>query len=191
MKIFVEVDNFRAPAGYYFLPDTALNRIGQPFFLPDINNPLTAFPALAVRISRLGKNIAEKFAHRYIDAVALAVVFRDENMLRILQQDHHPWTAAVSYDGVVNQSRWIPLSAETPFESFHATVMCNGNPAASFAADKLLVSPEYLVSKLSEFHKFCQGDIILTGSPCGFAARYNDCITGSLNGEALLRFNVK
>ena len=53
--------------------DSALLVNRKPFFIPDETNNPVAFPALALRVCRLGKHIAPRFANRYYDAVAPAL----------------------------------------------------------------------------------------------------------------------
>ncbi|MCQ2342353.1 MAG: hypothetical protein MJZ75_02510 [Paludibacteraceae bacterium] len=50
--------------------DASLLNQRKPFFVPDWSSDMRYTPCLVVRISRLGKCIADKFAHRYYDAVA-------------------------------------------------------------------------------------------------------------------------
>lgn len=56
------------------IADSTLSLPGRPVFLPDISGvgEWKAQPLLAVRICRLGKNVAEKFATRYFDALTVA-----------------------------------------------------------------------------------------------------------------------
>ena len=53
-----------------FHPDSALVLQGRPLFMPEEGEGWQAQICLAVKISRLGKNISEKFAPRYYDAVS-------------------------------------------------------------------------------------------------------------------------
>ena len=51
--------------------DSALLKNHKPFFLPDWTERVDYEAQLVVRISRLGKGIPERFAHRYYDAVTV------------------------------------------------------------------------------------------------------------------------
>ena len=53
----------------FLKPDSALLKDGKPFFIPDFSKQVDYETELVVRISRLGKNIAPRFAHRYYDAI--------------------------------------------------------------------------------------------------------------------------
>ncbi|MBR1387607.1 MAG: fumarylacetoacetate hydrolase family protein [Alloprevotella sp.] len=191
MKIFVAVDNVVSAGAYYILPDTALNRVGQPFFLPDIDMAMTAFPTLAVRIGRLGKNIAEQFACRYIDSVAVAVLFRNESLLQQLRAEALPWSSALAYDGVLNVSEWHTVSADSPLASVDWSVRHNEISVPSFSVSALVQSPEQLVARLSRNHKLCVGDVVVVATSHPFACRYNDEISGFLQQAEAMRFRVK
>lgn len=55
--------------------DASLLQGRKPMFLPDWSEDVRMSPCLVVRISRLGKCIAPKFASRYYDAVAPGLDF--------------------------------------------------------------------------------------------------------------------
>jgi 2-keto-4-pentenoate hydratase/2-oxohepta-3-ene-1,7-dioic acid hydratase in catechol pathway len=55
----------------FMKPDTALLKDGKPFMLPDFSNEIHYETELVVKINRLGKNIAERFAHRYYDEITV------------------------------------------------------------------------------------------------------------------------
>ena len=57
----------------YLKPDSALLVNNKPFFLPDFADTIVAKPCLIARIEKMGRNIAEKFADRYYDAVAFGM----------------------------------------------------------------------------------------------------------------------
>ena len=53
----------------FMKPDSAILKDGKPFFIPDFSNEIHYETELVVRINRLGKNIAPRFANRYYDSV--------------------------------------------------------------------------------------------------------------------------
>ena len=54
-------------------PDSALLKDSKPFFIPDFCEQVDYETEMVVRICRLGKNISERFAHRYYDAVTVGI----------------------------------------------------------------------------------------------------------------------
>lgn len=59
--------------------DSAQQRNGQAWFVPDTYERPVALVCPVVRISRLGTHISQKFAGRYYDSVAAACVFMPES----------------------------------------------------------------------------------------------------------------
>ena len=60
----------------FLKPDSAILKDGKPFFIPDFSNEVHYETEVVVRICRLGKNIAPRFAHRYYDAVTVGIDVR-------------------------------------------------------------------------------------------------------------------
>ena len=57
----------------FLMPDSALLRNNQPFFYPDFSNDIHYEVEIVVKINRLGKNIAAKFAHRYYNEIGIGI----------------------------------------------------------------------------------------------------------------------
>ena len=56
---------------WYEIPDSSIIRSGNPFFVPDFDQRFIALPSVAVKICRLGKSVAPRFASRYYDEITL------------------------------------------------------------------------------------------------------------------------
>lgn len=63
-------------------PDSALLKDSKPFFIPDFSQQVDYETELVVRINRLGKNIAPRFASRYYDAVTVGIDFTARDLQR-------------------------------------------------------------------------------------------------------------
>ena len=66
----------------FMKPDSAILKDGKPFFIPDFSNEIHYETELVVRINRLGKNIAPRFANRYYDAVTVGIDFTARDLQR-------------------------------------------------------------------------------------------------------------
>lgn len=77
MKVLVfdrcSTGDFSENTGAEMIPDSAIIKDGKPFFIPASAPGWRYFCGVAVRVCRLGKNVSEKFAPRYIDAYAPCV----------------------------------------------------------------------------------------------------------------------
>ncbi len=78
--------------------DSCLLNGRKPFFMPDWSEAVGVTPCMILRVSRLGKEIAPKFADRYYDAVAPGEDFVALDRLREAEETGKPWTKALAFD---------------------------------------------------------------------------------------------
>lgn len=79
----------------------------KPFFTPDWTQDLRMTPCIVVRVSRLGKEIAAKFAPRYYDAVANGIDFVAWDKMQAAQQEGKSWTEAIAFDYSLAVGTWL------------------------------------------------------------------------------------
>lgn len=73
--------------------DSSLLVNRKPFFVPDWSDDVRMTPCVVLRVSRMGKNIASRFASRYYDAVAPGLNMQAADLLA--QGD---WTMGWAFD---------------------------------------------------------------------------------------------
>ena len=115
----------------YTMPDTAIHINKRPFFIPPYAEPCLCQYEVALRISRLGKNIGQRWAHRYYDAVTLVANMHTPSL---------PPSQGYGFDDAVSIGEWQPLDTLTPEQQ---------ERAAS------------LIAEASRFFTLRQGDILL------------------------------
>ena len=172
--------------------DSALLTHGKPMFKPDFTSEMSGVPYLALRISRMGKSIASRFAHRYYDAVGVAVDFTAEDVLRQLKKEGEPWEKAKSFDGSVCMGAWQELGDANNLTGIEISLSVNGEERSTAVVDNLQEEVGRVIEGVSRFFTIRQGDILLYGKPADKAlVEVNDHITGLLNGQVLTEFNIK
>ena len=67
--------------------DSALLTGGKPFFIPDFTERCEYETEIVVRISRLGRSIAPRWAHRYYDAVTVGIDFTARDLQQRLRAE--------------------------------------------------------------------------------------------------------
>lgn len=97
MKI-VGITYYDGNASVVLKSDSSLLVNRKPLFVPDWLHELQALPCWVLRVSRLGKCIAPRFASRYYDAVAAGVDFFSADKLREALAEGRPWTEAVAFE---------------------------------------------------------------------------------------------
>ncbi len=101
MKIFRIIENRIAGNDgicWYMLPDSAIVRTDNPWFVPDFDDEFRLYPVFAVRIDRLGKSVSPKYAPRYYNEAAICMTAYAQNLLHRLREKGLPWDYAVSFD---------------------------------------------------------------------------------------------
>lgn len=91
------------------LPDSALGRNRQPWFVPDFGDNWRASTAMAVRIGRLGKGVRLKFARRYFDAMTL---------LWVPETDGVECAVLDCMDGAAVPGEWLPIPDDADLNEF-------------------------------------------------------------------------
>ena len=79
--------------------DSSMTVNRKPLFVPEAIGDLRVLPCWVLRVSRLGKCIAERYASRYYDAVAAGLDFFGADMLQAAKIGGRPWTEAVAFEG--------------------------------------------------------------------------------------------
>ena len=78
--------------------DSSLLKDGKPFFIPDFSSEVHYETEIVVRIDRLGKNIAERFAHRYYNEVTVGIDFTARDLQNKLRAQGLPWEISKAFD---------------------------------------------------------------------------------------------
>lgn len=172
------------------LADTALLTHGKPVFVPDWGGECTATVCVALRISRLGKSIPQRFAQRYYDAFSIAVKFEMSGMKAELEKAGRAWDMAENFDGAVSCGDFEETSGERP-AGVDILLECGGKECR-FKNGNFGGTADEAIATASEFLSIRQGDIMLLPlCDAVFTAVPNTHITGFANGSKLLEFNIK
>ena len=119
--------------------DSCLLNGRKPLFMPDWTQELGVTECIILRVSRLGKEIAPRFANRYYDAIAPGADFIAMDVAREAQQAGQPWTKALAFDYSLAIGEWT-----------------NGE----WTNGEWLMSPEEAISEVSKVMTIRQGDLI-------------------------------
>jgi 2-keto-4-pentenoate hydratase/2-oxohepta-3-ene-1,7-dioic acid hydratase in catechol pathway len=174
--------------------DSAMLIPGKPFFIPDHLGRIDYEAELVVRICRLGKNISERFAHRYYDAVTVGIDFTARELQQQASRNGLPWTIAKGFDGSAAIGEWVPISEEfrVKSEEFATAISFrldkNGETVQRGNTAYMIHSIDQLISYISRFFTLKTGDLIYTGTPVGVGpVAIGDHLEGWILNEELLK----
>ena len=172
--------------------DSSLLKDGKPFFIPDFSSEMHYETELVVKIDRLGKNIAERFAHRYYNEVTVGIDFTARDLQRRLREQGLPWEISKAFDNSAAIGTFVPLNeaGEVNHLSFHLDI--NGQTVQQGCTEDMLFSVDKIIAYVSRFFTLKIGDLIYTGTPAGIGAVHiGDHLEGYLGDRKLLDFHVR
>ena len=172
--------------------DSSLLKDGKPFFIPDFSEEIHYETEIVVRIDRLGKNIAERFAHRYYNEVTVGIDFTARDLQRKLRSQGLPWEISKAFDNSAVTGTFMPLEQLGKVDnlSFHLDI--NGQKVQEGNTGDMLFSVDKIVAYVSRFFTLKIGDLIYTGTPVGVGpVHIDDLLQGYIGQHKLLDFFVR
>jgi len=192
-KHIEELENERPEEPVIFLkPDTAIVAKKFPFVIPEFSQDVHHEVEILVRICKVGKYIAPKFAHTYYEEIGLGIDFTARDLQQKLKDKGLPWEKAKAFDGSAVVGEFLPKSQFVSTENLTFGLRNNGKLVQEGSTSQMLWKIDEIIAYVSQFFTLKIGDIIFTGTPEGVAAvQPNDVLEGFLEGQSLFRIQVK
>ena len=176
----------------FMKPDTALLKDGKPFLLPDFSDEMHYEAEIVVKVNRLGKTIAERFAHRYYDEITVGIDFTARDLQRKQKELGLPWEIAKSFDNSAAIGEFISKSEFEDIQNINFHLDINESTVQQGNTKDMIYSVDRIISYISRFFTLKIGDLIFTGTPAGIGAvNINDHLQGYIEDRKLLDFRVK
>jgi 2-keto-4-pentenoate hydratase/2-oxohepta-3-ene-1,7-dioic acid hydratase in catechol pathway len=188
-----ELKNERPAEPVIFMkPDSAVLLKQHPFVIPEFSEDIHHEIELIVKISKVGKYIEPKFAHKYYDEISVGIDFTARDLQAKLKEKGLPWEKAKAFDGSAVIGDFLPKSQFVSLENITFELKNNDITVQKGNSDMMLWNIDELISYVSQFFTLKIGDIIFTGTPAGVAVvKPNDVLEGFLEGQKLFRIQVK
>jgi len=176
----------------FMKPDTALLKNNKPFYIPDFTDELHYETELIVKINRLGKNIAPKFAHRYYDEIGLGVDFTARDIQRRLKAEGKPWEVCKAFDNSAVIGNFLPVEQLGNVQDIRFRLDLNGKSVQNGHSADMIFPIDELIAYVSRFFTLKIGDILFTGTPVGVGkVAVGDRLEGYIFDNKMFDFNVK
>lgn len=177
----------------FLKPDSALLRDGKPFFLPDFSDEVHYETELVVRICRLGKHIAPRFAHRYYDAVTVGIDFTARDLQRRFREAGNPWELSKAFDNSAAIGEFVTpdsVGGDVQQLDFHLDI--DGRTVQHGCTADMLFKVDEIIAYVSRYMTLKIGDLLFTGTPAGVGpVSVGQHLQGYLGEDKLLDFYIR
>lgn len=176
----------------FMKPDSAILKDGKPFFIPDFSNEIHYETELVVRICRLGKNIASRFASRYYDAMTIGIDFTARDLQRKFRENGSPWELCKGFDNSAAIGEFIPVEKFFGKENFNFHLTIDGQEVQHGNTADMIFRISDIIAYVSRYVTLKIGDLLFTGTPAGVGPVVpGQHLEGYLENEKLLDFYIR
>jgi acylpyruvate hydrolase len=176
---------------FFMKPDTALLKEGD-FYIPDFSNDVHHEIEVIVRINKVGKNIDEKFVHKYYDEISLGIDFTARDIQEKCKEKGLPWEKAKAFDNSAPiANTWLNVN-DIKLDTLNFKLLKNGKEVQVGNTKDMIFSIDKLIAYVSKFVTLKVGDLIFTGTPEGVGkVNVGDHLEGFIEAEKILDLKVK
>ena len=172
--------------------ESALLLNNKPFFYPDFSTDIQYETEIVVKIDRLGKNIAEKFAERYYRKITVGIDFTARDLQKQCMEKGHPWEIAKSFDNSAAVGAFVNKSDFENLQNINFRLDINGQTVQQGNTKEMILTIDQIISKCSKYFTLKIGDLIYTGTPLGVGqVKINDHLQAYLEDKLVLDFKIK
>jgi len=177
---------------FFLKPDTAIQPKGHPFFIPDFSNNIHFEVELVLKISKNGKNIDEKFAHKYYDEIGIGIDFTARDIQEDCKKNGLPWEKAKGFDGSAQISNEFINKKSLNLEDINFSLNLNNSLMQKGNSKNMIFTFDQIISYISKYYTLRAGDLIYTGTPSGVGkVEIGDSLSCFINGREMLKVNIK
>jgi 2-keto-4-pentenoate hydratase/2-oxohepta-3-ene-1,7-dioic acid hydratase in catechol pathway len=176
----------------FMKPDSAILPAHNPFYIPDFSNDLHYEVELVVKINRLGKHIAPRFAHKYYDEIGLGIDFTARDLQNRLKDKGLPWEKAKAFDGSAVIGDFLPKTDFPDMNAIEFGLKKNQEWVQKGNSEMMLWKIDELIAYVSQFFTLKIGDFIFTGTPAGVGkVSPEDELVGFIGEKKMFEVKVK
>jgi 2-keto-4-pentenoate hydratase/2-oxohepta-3-ene-1,7-dioic acid hydratase in catechol pathway len=176
----------------FLKPDSSILKNNKPFFLPGFSSMIQYETEVVIKISKLGKGIAAKYAGRYYDELTLGIDITARDIQNRNSAAGLPWELSKCFDGAAPLGKFITVSDAGDINNLDFRLEINDKIVQAGNTSDMIFSVDELVSFVSGYFTLKTGDLIFTGTPAGVGPlKRNDNLVAFLGGKPLLDFMIK
>lgn len=176
----------------FLKPDSSILKNNKPFFLPGFSDNIHYEVEVVIKISKLGKGISAKFAHRYYDEVTLGIDITARDTQSRLAKSGMPWELSKCFDGSAPVGRFLPINSIEDIQNLDFRLEINKKVVQKSNTSDMIFGFNQIVEYVSQYFTLKTGDLIFSGTPSGVGQlKRNDNLVAFLGDKPMLDFYIK
>lgn len=175
----------------FMKPPTALLKDDKPFYYPNFSNDIHYEVELVIKISKNGKKINPKFAHKYYQEFTLGIDFTARDIQTQLKEKGHPWEIAKGFDSSAVIGAFLNKE-DYDLENLNFSLLKNSQIVQNGNTKQMIYNIDTIISYLSNYYMLQTGDLIYTGTPKGVGAvSIGDKLIGKIEEKEIFYTEIK
>jgi len=175
----------------FLKPDSALFRQRDAFYIPDFTQDVHYEAEIVIKINRIGKSIAEKFAPKYYSEYTLGIDFTARDVQQKLKEKGLPWEKAKAFDQSAVVGDFLPAEG-IDFNHLSFSLRKNGETVQQGNTAMMIHSVNDIIEHVSQYFTLKIGDLIFTGTPAGVGKVIpGDILEGYVENQKVFTVKVK
>lgn len=176
----------------FMKPPTALLQHNNAFYHPDFSDNIHYECEIVVKIAKNGKNIAKRFAHKYIDAIGLGIDFTARDLQAELKAKGQPWEIAKGFNHSAVIGNFVSVENFDDIQNINFHLLKNNKKVQVGNTKDMLFSIEEIIAYISTYFTLQKGDYIYTGTPAGVGKiEINDLLEGFIEDKSYFQCEIK
>lgn len=163
------------------------------FFIPDFSSDIYCRAGLVIRINKMGKNIAERFAHRYYNEMTIGLDMTAFDIQSKLKVSGLSWELSKSFDNSTILGTFVSKDKfQKEISMLNISLQKNMQTIQSMHTSQMIHTVDQIIAYTSRFFTLKTGDLIFTGAPStdGDSVEIGDNLDGYLEDEKLLQVSI-
>ena len=162
------------------------------FYIPEFTKDVHYEAELVVKISKNGKHIQEKFAHKYYNQITVGIDFTARDIQQKQKEKGLPWEIAKAFDNSAAVGFFVPIPEGKQVQDYQFELRKNDEVVQHGHGLDMIRSVDELIAYASTFFTLNVGDLLFTGTPAGVGpVAVNDKLVAYLEGTQVLEVAIK
>jgi 2-keto-4-pentenoate hydratase/2-oxohepta-3-ene-1,7-dioic acid hydratase in catechol pathway len=177
---------------FFMKPDTALIQKHNPFFYPEFSKDIHFETELVIKISKNGRHIEERYAHKYYDEIGIGLDLTARDLQSECKKKGLPWEIAKAFDNSAPLGSFKNKSEFEDLNNIKFSLNINGEQRQVGNSADMIFNFNHIISYLSQFITLKLGDLIFTGTPVGVGPiKIDDHFEAFIEKDKMLDLKIK